>query len=568
MVAYVASTLEDRGSRSGRALRHALHVPLALRWSQSNRAPSLVSVEQGLFLAAMFSGMSFLVAFWTRVYLLRRTFTSSNVLILGLLTVLALACISAHLWLRVLRLAREAASKPQAALYTVGIALLLGIICFVGFMTLFGLARPGVMEALAYERLTQFTNHVNPLIPATLLGLLLHLFCAGNLVRLRTAAGFQAHAASSAANPNSSSSENDNHLPLGQLFRNVGIEAPLLKRAELGICGALAGPAGDRISFVLSLCVLFLFAAIFVYVMLYVMPLSTVEGHLIDLSFAVLIPSCWFALSASFVWGLIFRSRLGVLLGIVGKLPLAPAFSRLPASLMGPISAILTAGPGRVKDLAPWVRRYAEIVVRATAAKGASSFAPEPDAVRKQFVEETSDPDADTVVLASQTFRLLIDGGSHVVGWLRTQWPRLDPQQSPAWVAQAEDFVAALTVFVLRDALQSFRAYFALLSGGSLLLGLAIASYVFEPQSALMSIFFVLLLVFVIAGMLVYVSLDRDEILSRLGGRDDPGKRGFNVGFFRWAFTWALIPIVTAIFIRYPTIWVRISTWFGPIAGW
>lgn len=597
LFAYGLSALEDR-TPSGRALekirafRHALHVPLSLRWAKSDHTQSFVSVEQGLFLAVMFSGLTVLVSVWSWVCSLafraapsekpsRTVLLTASALVsqpglgnallvfAGLLTALLLSCVSFHLWFRVFRLVSKAGSGFSAGAYGVLVAFLFAITAFVIFGTVSGLTVSEGMEPWMYERLTQLTNHVNPVIPATLLYVLLHLFYAGNLVRLRTAAVLHAQAAlPHRLSPNPSLSEDHDSLPLGRLFRKVGVEATLVKKAEFDVCTAVAGSAADRISFVLSLCALSFIALMFVYVLLYVMPLTTVEGPWIDRLFAVLIPSCWLALSASLAWGLVFRARLRTLLRIVGTLPLAPAFSRLPASLSGPIPTILAAGPGRVKDLAPWVRRYEEIAVRATATNAASSLTPTPGAVGDQFAEETSQLFADTAALASQTFRLLIEGGSHIVECLRAQWVRSDPHQLPAWAAQAEEFVAALVVFVLREALQSFRAYFALLSGGSLLLGLAVASYVFEPQAALMSIVFVMLLLFVIAGVLVYISLDQDEVLSRLSGRDDPSKRGLNVAFLRWAFTWAIVPVMTAIFLRYPTIWTRISSWFGPIAGW
>jgi hypothetical protein len=196
-----------------------------------------------------------------------------------------------------------------------------------------------------------------------------------------------------------------------------------------------------------------------------------------------------------------------------------------------------------------------------------------PAVVAAQFREETKHRHGDTAVIASETFALLVTGGAAVVEWLAGKWAE-QPGKKPAGqgapdarVAAAEEFVAALVTFVLREALHCCRTYFAVLSGGSLLLGLTVASYVFQPQAALMSIVLSILLVLVVVGVIVYVSLDRDEVLSRLSG-SDPGKLGVNFAAVRWAFTWAVIPLASAVMLRYPNIWGRVSSWIAPLAGW
>jgi hypothetical protein len=140
------------------------------------------------------------------------------------------------------------------------------------------------------------------------------------------------------------------------------------------------------------------------------------------------------------------------------------------------------------------------------------------------------------------------------------------PKEALDTVQAVEDFVAGLSVFIFREILRHFRHYFAILSGGTLLLGIAVSSYVFEPKQLLLTLVLIATLAFVLGGVFVYASLDRDEVLSRLS-RGNPGQFEVNLPFLRWAFTWGVVPIATALAIRYPQTLGALSTWIGPLVN-
>src|SRR5262249_49397187 len=109
----------------------------------------------------------------------------------------------------------------------------------------------------------------------------------------------------------------------------------------------------------------------------------------------------------------------------------------------------------------------------------------------------TCGPRAD--VLTSATFAWLMCAGQYLVEWLTALWNPALPPPDPApaspggeeqrktlgylagtlaadampSIQAAEEFVAQLVVFILREILRHFRHFFAILSGGTLVLVLA-----------------------------------------------------------------------------------------------
>jgi hypothetical protein len=186
-------------------------------------------------------------------------------------------------------------------------------------------------------------------------------------------------------------------------------------------------------------------------------------------------------------------------------------------------------------------------------------------------------------LLTSPTFAALVRVGRLLVDWMRPSWAPIPapphhlsarepyrfvkaPLGDEKALSTAEEFIAGLLVCILREILRHFRHFFAILSGGSLLLVLTISVYAFEPKRFLLSIVLTTMLAFVVGGTFVYVSLDRDELLSRLS-QGEPGKLGVNVPFLRWAFTWGVLPVTSALALRYPQALHAVGSWVSPFLG-
>src|SRR5205814_2048261 len=87
------------------------------------------------------------------------------------------------------------------------------------------------------------------------------------------------------------------------------------------------------------------------------------------------------------------------------------------------------------------------------------------------------------------------------------------PPRDPQVRAAAEDLLAAGVVAFLRLLLAHLRNLLGFSTGASLLVLLAISSYPFQPAHRLLTVSWVGILTLVLLTVLVFVQMDRDEVL-------------------------------------------------------
>src|SRR5262245_4669674 len=98
------------------------------------------------------------------------------------------------------------------------------------------------------------------------------------------------------------------------------------------------------------------------------------------------------------------------------------------------------------------------------------------------------------------------------------------------WLRLAEDFVAMRSATFISHVLFHLRELMTAALLGALLLVAALAAYPFQPPRFIDLCSLGVVAAVVVAGLVVIVRLERNEILSRLSGTA-PGKVSFNFNF-------------------------------------
>jgi hypothetical protein len=109
------------------------------------------------------------------------------------------------------------------------------------------------------------------------------------------------------------------------------------------------------------------------------------------------------------------------------------------------------------------------------------------------------------------------------------------------WLRMAEDFVAIETLAFLSQYFVQLRKQVEFLAFAPLLLLLAIVSYPFRPQQLALWFFWALFLAIAATVTWIFVSIERDEIVSRVAGTT-PNR--FNLS---WAFTGSILQYVVPL---------------------
>ena len=138
---------------------------------------------------------------------------------------------------------------------------------------------------------------------------------------------------------------------------------------------------------------------------------------------------------------------------------------------------------------------------------------------------------------------------------------------SPAWVQDAESFVATVVALLLNRHVRQFRHFLGATTGCSLLLLLAVTSYPFQPQRVLMTGLWLLVLTVVLTCLFVFLSLDRAPILRFIAG--EPEKAGqitFDMDLAKRVTLWVLLPILIVLATQYPEVAHELGRVLEPFA--
>jgi hypothetical protein len=243
------------------------------------------------------------------------------------------------------------------------------------------------------------------------------------------------------------------------------------------------------------------------------------------------------------------------------------ALRRLPPRLARPIEAQLSLSGGEIIDLAYPLTTLGSL----------SELVPELSSRYdecKVLLEEEFQYETGTDAMPSKASTDL-DTGSRVL----TRRARLAEQmlqtssvlsrstaaQSPAVRALIDEYIASLVAIFLPRYVRHFRLYFPPLIVGSILTTLMTSLYFVQPQSLIMSMISVWVTLVVLTLFVVYVSLDRDPIISAMGNRPANAVT-WNWSLLRRGLAWGGLPLLSLLAAQYPEIGFWVSGVFGSVA--
>jgi hypothetical protein len=130
--------------------------------------------------------------------------------------------------------------------------------------------------------------------------------------------------------------------------------------------------------------------------------------------------------------------------------------------------------------------------------------------------------------------------------------------------ALIDDYAASLVAVFLPRYVRHFRLFIPPLIVGSVLSALMTSLYYLQPQRLITSIIFVWVGAIVLAVFVVYVSLDRDPIISAMGNRQADVVT-WNWSLLRRVLAWGVFPLGSLLAAQYPEFAFWISSVFGSL---
>ncbi|MFZ5897233.1 MAG: hypothetical protein ACOY0T_39605 [Myxococcota bacterium] len=132
-----------------------------------------------------------------------------------------------------------------------------------------------------------------------------------------------------------------------------------------------------------------------------------------------------------------------------------------------------------------------------------------------------------------------------------------------AWLREAEAFVATVVALLINRHVRQFQYFLYALTSTALLLLLAIVSYPFQPQRLLLTWIWIVVGSVVLAGLFVYIELDRNALLSRIAGTT-PGHLTLNGTFALRVLAWGIVPLLGVAAAQYPDLANTLFHWLEP----
>jgi hypothetical protein len=130
-----------------------------------------------------------------------------------------------------------------------------------------------------------------------------------------------------------------------------------------------------------------------------------------------------------------------------------------------------------------------------------------------------------------------------------------------AWLDQAEEFVALVTVAYVSQFALHLRNNLLYLTACPLLLLMAVNAFTFQPNRLLGLFFWTLSLATLLVVIFIMATLERDEFLSRIA-KTRPA-------YFTWSSLPTLlkyfVPLIGILVTQHPDISDQIYTYLGPI---
>jgi hypothetical protein len=138
------------------------------------------------------------------------------------------------------------------------------------------------------------------------------------------------------------------------------------------------------------------------------------------------------------------------------------------------------------------------------------------------------------------------------------------PPDTGAWLRLAEDYVATHVVIYLCHVFTYLRLFIGFVTIAILLVLLSVISYPFQPQRMLMLLAWSLMGGVTAGSVIVFVQLERDEVLSRIS-KTKPGKISWErSSFISHVVIYVALPLLGLIAAEFPSVGKVLFSWVGP----
>lgn len=134
-----------------------------------------------------------------------------------------------------------------------------------------------------------------------------------------------------------------------------------------------------------------------------------------------------------------------------------------------------------------------------------------------------------------------------------------------AWLRSAQVFSATVVTLLIHRHLRQFRYFLQVTTGCALLLLLALTSYAFEPYRLLLTFIWVVMLSVVVTGLGIFVSIDRNTLVSHIAG-SPPDRLTWNGALLVRVVGWVVMPLLGVAAAQYPQLANLLGELVGPFA--
>lgn len=396
---------------------------------------------------------------------------------------------------------------PLLALVTVGISAWLA-----GWV---GAQQHPLDRRLDFLRLAWVTNRVSIVIPAVYLAVATFLFAAAQANRVTWGAQLRAPLSGHG---------------LGQAHERI--------RRVLGL-GPVILPGAFAIALLVAC---------------FVLRVDTLEGYRWDFVFGSVGVLLTLLVASSIGWFWSLSCALDDLLRRLASTPLASAFKHLPAHYARRLGGRIFGRAPFASELAVPLRRL-ERAIELEEGGAHRSHLEEVSKLR----DEVASLERDREALGTQCFERFSALARRLEPWLEEvgRGPR-----GPMRQALEGFFSVRVAIYVFNVQMQLRNLLFSA-TAGMLLVLLAFASHPFQPRSAILLGLTILVFAGVSVAYLAFVKMEKNEILSYMGGTT-AGRVSVDRTFFGYVLTYVVLPLLGLVAAQFPEIGDAVYAWLNP----
>jgi hypothetical protein len=237
--------------------------------------------------------------------------------------------------------------------------------------------------------------------------------------------------------------------------------------------------------------------------------------------------------------------------------PCLEALRRLPPQLARPVEVQLGASGSEITDLACVLSALSPVCEMARALATSHTKCRQLLDAELRYEAGVGPADAKARGRRAELADSLLD--------VSAQLSRSRVEHEPAMRDRIDDYVASLVAVFVTRYVRHFRLYVPPLIAGSVLSALLTSLYYIQPTRLISTVLFVWVAGIVLSVFAVYVSLDRDPVISAIGKRE-AGVVTWNWAMLQRVLTWGVLPLASLLAAQYPEVAGRIASLFDALS--